>query len=91
MSRNRRRDEIEEFLEDIDPRFIPQEFVSAIAITDRYGNTHEITPEELSELWEEGSPEEQGYSNIQLLVNLDLVKDTIIQYTDQILKAARGY
>lgn len=80
-------DLLDKILAEIEPDHVPAEFVSAACVTDFDDETRIITREELEDIMmDEASLEDQGISEIGLILNLAEVKDTIRHFSEIILK-----
>ena len=80
-------DALDRILAEIEPDHVPAEFVEGACITDDEDDTYVISKEELEEIMlDEASLEEQGISEIGLILNLQEVKATIRHYSEIILK-----
>ena len=80
-------DLLDKILSEIEPDLIPAEFVSAACVTDLEDEVYIISREELEEIMlEETTLEEQGIAEIGLILNLEEVKETILKFSEIILK-----
>lgn len=80
-------DTLDKILAEIEPDHVPSEFVEGACITDEDDDTYVVTREELEEIMvDDASLEEQGISEISLILNLSEVKATILHYSEIILK-----
>lgn len=80
-------DALDRILSEIDPDHVPAEFVQGACITDSEDEVHVISREELEEIMlDEATLEDQGISEIGLILNLQEVKETIRHYAEIILK-----
>jgi hypothetical protein len=80
-------DLLDKILAEIEPDHVPSEFVSAACVTDLDDDVRIITREELEEIMmDEASLEDQGISEIGLILNLAEVKDCIRHFSEIILK-----
>jgi hypothetical protein len=84
-------DEFEDFMDDIlaeiEPDYIPAEFVSIACITDAQDEVRTISREEFEEIMsDDESLEDKGIVEIGLVLDLTEVKSTIREYVEIILK-----
>lgn len=80
-------DSIDRILAELEPEHVPAEFVQGACITDSDDEVYVISREELEEIMlDEASLEEQGISEIGLILNLQEVKKTIQHFSEIILK-----
>lgn len=80
-------DALDRILEEIDPDHIPVEFVEGACITDDEDSTYVVSKEELEEIMlDDATLEEQGISEVALIINVPVVKATIRHYAEIILK-----
>lgn len=80
-------DELDKILSQIDPEFFPSEFVKGACYTDTDGEIHFISADEYEDILDcEDSLEEQGIDDIDLIVNIELIKEAITHYAELILK-----
>jgi hypothetical protein len=87
MMATRESEDLDRILTEIDPMNIPQEFISGACVTDFDDKTHIISCEELEDIMEDDSTlEELGIAEIGFILNVQDIKDTIIKYSDLILK-----
>lgn len=80
-------EDLDRILSEIDTDHIPAEFVEAACITDEDDDVYVVTSEELEEIMDSPeSLEEQGITEISLILNFNQVKETILHYSEIILK-----
>jgi hypothetical protein len=80
-------EDLDKILAEIEPDHIPAEFVQAACVTDLEDETYIITREELEEIMAaDESLEDQGIHEIGLILNLAEVKETIMHFSEIILK-----
>lgn len=78
---------LEKILREIEPDHVPSEFISAARITDNKNRTYFVTRDEIEEIMlDDASLEDQGITSIQFILDLNEIKDTIIEYSEFILK-----
>lgn len=81
-------DDLDRILEDLDLQHIPEEFVTAARVTDLDGDVRIVGGEELEEIML--SPEtfrEQGIRDMRLMLNLELIKESIYEHSERILSS----
>lgn len=80
-------DALDRILAEIEPDHVPAEFVEGACITDDEDDTYVVSKEELEDIMlDDATLEEQGISEIGLILNLQEVKATIRHYAEIILK-----
>lgn len=81
-------DFLDEILEEIDVVVIPVEFISSACITDLDGNDYYVSIEEAAEIMNSGeSFTDQGISAIRAVVDMELVKEVVIELSERIIKS----
>ncbi|MNK56468.1 hypothetical protein D3C87_755090 [compost metagenome] len=81
-------DYIDRFLEEADTYIVPEEFISAACVTYLNGDEQYITFEEASDIISNGSLKAQGIKQIRAIIDMEVVKDTVIELSEQILSHA---
>lgn len=81
-------DYIDRFLEEADTYIVPEEFISAACITYLNGDEQYITFEEASDIIANGSLKAQGISSIRAIIDMEVVRNTVIDLSEQILSHA---
>lgn len=80
-------DLLDKILSEIEPDHVPAEFVSAACVTSLDDEVYMISREELEEIMlDDDSLEEQGIAEIGLILDLAEVKETILHFSEIILK-----
>lgn len=81
-------EDLDRILSEIEPAYIPDEFVTAARVTETDGTSYIITKSELDDIMEdEGSLEDQGISEVRFIVNLEMIRSSIQEYTGIILNS----
>lgn len=76
---------IDNFLNDAEKIVIPEEYVIAAWIIYKNGDDEYVSAEEAMEIYNQGSMDEQGIESIRTIVDMELIKDVVIQVSDEIL------
>lgn len=84
----RKYDEIDRYLEESDTIIVPHEYISAACVTDLDGNDYYISFEEVSDIMSSGSLESQGIKHIRAIVDMDVVRESVIELSDSVLNFA---
>jgi hypothetical protein len=84
----RKYDEIDRYLEEADTIIVPQEYISAACVTDLDGNDYYISFDEVADIMSSGSLESQGIKHIRAIIDMDVVRETVIELSERILNAA---
>lgn len=80
-------DQIDRILAELEPEHVPVEFIQGACITDCEDEVFVITKEELEEIMlDEDSLEEQGISEIGLILDVQEVRKAIKHFSEIILK-----
>jgi hypothetical protein len=80
-------DVLDRILSEIEPDHVPAEFVQGACVTDLDDEVYVVSREELEEIMlDEDSLEDQGIREIGLILNLASVKETILHFSEIILK-----
>lgn len=78
--------DLDAILEAINPEHIPSEFVAAGKITYLTGRVSVISKQKLEAIMDsDQTPEEQGIKEIRLLINMDAVRESILEISENIL------
>lgn len=78
--------DLDAILEALEPEHIPSEFVAAGKVTYLTGRISVISKKKLEAIMDSEQPlEEQGIKEIRLLINMDVVRETIQEITENIL------
>jgi uncharacterized protein (UPF0216 family) len=81
-------EDLDKILSEIEPAYIPDEFVTAARVTETDGGSYIITKTELDELMDsDDSLEELGIYQIRFIVNLEMIRSAINEYSGIILKS----
>jgi hypothetical protein len=80
---------IDKLLTDMEIIVVPSEFISAACITYFNGKERYVSVDEITNIMQRGPVEEQGIYSVKAVINLDLVKETIEETAENILKNAR--
>lgn len=83
-------DDLDRILDDLEPDHIPVEFVAGAKVTDSDGDTYTVSTEELEDIMmDEESLDDQGIALIQLILDLEQVKASIMLYSRIILSSVK--
>jgi hypothetical protein len=81
-------EDIDRLLVELDPQHIPEEFVTAARVTYEDEEVKVLTPDELEEIMFSGeSLRDQGILDVRLMLDLNLIKETIWELSEIILSS----
>jgi hypothetical protein len=80
-------DDIDRYLDEVETLVIPEEFITAACITDLNGDEYYVTYDEAAEIMSNGSLRRQGISQVRAIVDMEFVKETVVELSEQILNS----
>jgi hypothetical protein len=82
-------DDIDRYLEEADAEVVPEEFISSACIVTVDGDEYTVSIDEVAEILEAGSFEDQGIAHIRAVIDMEQVKGWVIEVTEEILSSIR--
>lgn len=80
-------DDIDRYLEEADAEVVPEEFIASACIVTTSGEEYIVTVDEVAEILEKGSFDSQGIAHIRAVIDMEYVKECVIELTEEIFNS----
>lgn len=82
-------DDIDQYLEEADAEMVPEEFITAALVIKADGDEYIATMDEVADILDSGPLENQGIEQINAVIDMEYVKERVIEITEQIFASIK--
>ncbi len=82
-------DDIDQYLEEADAEMVPEEFITAALVIKADGDEYIATMDEVADILDAGPLENQGIEQINAVIDMEYVKERVIEITEQIFASIK--